>query len=197
MMCLRQFSGFTMGNLPRMSLLAVLGLFFAGCTALLPSSKEETISGWRHFEQVKEAYDKIHPGDTREQLKTIGFDTDSSPNLQILSYLDVAAMIQAIPLDELDPGLQECLRARDECRAYVYDLRRLRSERVGNFWGDFFNFSRKTDSTGWRFKALLVLVDERVTYKLWSGTPAIETHREDRNPLGPLQGSGDKILSLF
>ncbi|TLM62994.1 MAG: hypothetical protein FDZ69_12730 [Deltaproteobacteria bacterium] len=167
-------------------------MFLAGCTALLPSSKEETVSPWHRFDQVKSAYDSIASGKTKSELKDLGFDLEGSPNLQILSYLDVATMIQFIPATELDPGLQECLQARGECRAYVLELQRLQTRRVGNFWSDFFNFRRKTDRTGWRFKALLVLVNDRVTYKLWSGTPSIETYKDERYPLGPLQGSGDK-----
>lgn len=192
-MCYSQaMFGDTLSRLSMMSILTATGMFLAGCTALLPSSKEETVSPWRHFEQVKGAYDHIAPGKTKDELKTLGFDLDGAPNLQILSYLDVATMIQVIPMAELDPGLQECVQARDECRAYVYELQRLQTRRVGNFWSDFFNFRRKTDRTGWRFKALLVLVNDRVTYKLWSGAPSLETYKDERYPLGPLQGSGDK-----
>ncbi len=79
----------------------------------------------------------------------------------------------------------------------MYDLQRLRAKRVGKFWPDFLNFRRKTESTGWRFNALLVLVNDQVTYKLWSGTPRIEVYKEDRNPLGPLQGSGNQLISVL
>lgn len=182
-------------GLSRLSLLAA-GVLLAGCSSLLPSTKEETITSWHRFEEIKTAYDRIATGNTKADLKELGFDIDDSPNLKILSYLDVAAMIQAIPITELDPGLQECLRARDECRAYVIEQQRLRTKRIGNFWGDIFNFYRETDISGWHFKALLVLINDRVTYKLWSGTPSLETHREERNPLGPLQ-SGDKVINLL
>ena len=64
----------------------------------------------------------------------------------------------------------------------------------GNFWADFLKFHRKTDTRGWRFKMLLVLSHDKVAYKLWSGTSAIETCREEHSPLGPLQSSGDRLL---
>ncbi|MHB8708997.1 MAG: hypothetical protein ACYC9I_09005 [Desulfuromonadales bacterium] len=168
-----------------------------GCSSLLPSSKEDTISSWHRFEQAKAAYDQITPGNSQAELRDLGFDLANSPNVEVLSYVDLAGKFQTIPMTELAPGLQECLRSREECQAYVYDLRRLRAKRVGKFWPDFLNFRRKTDSTGWRFSALLVMVNDRVTYKLWSGTPRIEIYKEDRNPLGPLQGSGNQVLNLL
>lgn len=184
-------------RLPIISLLIAVTTLIAGCGGLLPSSKEETISAWDKFDQAKAAYDKITPGTTRAELKELGFDVANSPNIEVLNYLDVASKVQAIPAEELDPGLRACLQSRDQCQAYVYDLRRLRGKRVGKFWPDFLNFRRKTDNTGWRFNALLVLVNDQVTYKLWSGTPNIEIYKEERNPLGPLQGSGSQAINLL
>jgi hypothetical protein len=172
-------------------------VLLTGCSSLLPSSKEDTISSWHGFEQAKAAYDQITPGSSRAELKDLGFDVANSPNVEVLSYVDLAGKFQTIPMSELAPGLQECLRSREDCQAYVYDLRRLRAKRVGKFWPDFLNFRRKTDSTGWRFSALLVMVNDRVTYKLWSGTPKIEIYKEDRNPLGPLQGAGNQAVNLL
>jgi hypothetical protein len=109
----------------------------------------------------------------------------------------VVARVQTIPIGELDPGLQECLRSHDRCQAFVYALRRIRGQRVGNFLADFFNFRRKVDQTGWRFNALLVMVDDRLSYKLWSGQPRVEIFSEERNLLGPLQGFGNQVVRLL
>ena len=178
-------------------LLVAAVVFLAGCSSLLPSAKDETVTSWEEFEQVKGAYDKITLGNSRAELKELGFDVDNSSNILVLSYLDVATKVQSIPVTELDAGLQTCMKRRYECQTYVVDLRKLRSKRVGNFWADFFNFRRKTDSTGWRFNALLVMIDDRVTYKLWSGTPKVELYEEKRNPLGPLQSFNDMTLGLL
>ena len=70
-----------------------------------------------------------------------------------------------------------------------------RSERVGSFFLDFLNFRRTTEITGWRFNAVVVLKDDVVVYKLWGGRPMIKELNESRNPLGPLQGGGEKLLS--
>ncbi|MGK2905310.1 MAG: hypothetical protein ACSLFH_03075 [Desulfuromonadales bacterium] len=172
-------------------------VLLAGCSALLPSSEEETIASWDQFDQAKAAYDKISLGESRAELKELGFDVANSPNIAVLNYLDVASKVQSIPMAELDTGLQQCLQRREECMAYVLDLRKLKAKRVGNFMADFFNFRRKTDSSGWRFNALLVMINDQVTYKLWSGTPRIELHEEKRNPLGPLQGTGGQVDGLL
>jgi hypothetical protein len=172
-------------------------VLLTGCSSLLPSKKEETVTSWEEFEQVKEAYDKITLGNSRAELKELGFDVDNSSNILVLSYLDVATKVQSIPVTELDPGLQKCMKRRYECQTYVIDLKKLRGKRIGNFWADFFNFRRRTDATGWRFNALLVMIDDQVTYKLWSGTPKVELYEEKRNPLGPLQTFGDMTLGLL
>jgi len=182
---------------PILYLLAAAMTLLPGCSSLLPSSREETISSWHEFDQAKAAYDKIVPGNTRAELKALGFDVVNSPNIEVLNYLDLAAKMQSIPMAELDPGLQECLRSRDKCQAYAFGLRRLKGKRVGNFWADFLNFRRKADSSGWQFNALLVLINDQVTYKLWSGIPRVETFKEEHNPLGPLQGSGNQALNLL
>lgn len=186
-----------LGMIGRLALAGAL-LVMGGCSALLPSSKETVESPWKSFDEAKAAYEKIIPGiTTMADLTALGFDPIASPNLQILTYLDIAGTVQSIPLDKLDEGLQECLRARINCRAYVFEPKRLHTKRVGNFWLDFFNFRRISSETGWRFKALLVLVDGHVTYKLWSGSPRIEEMRDQRNPLGPFQGAHDLLFRLL
>lgn len=172
-------------------------LFMTGCSYFLPSTKDTTESPWKTFDDVKTSYDKIVPGQTSvRDLRKIGFDIYSSPNVRILNYLDIAVAVQPIRLENLDDELKECLLAKAACRAYVFEPKRGYSKRIGNFWLDFFNFRRKTRETGWNFKALLVLVDDHVTYKLWSGTPMIEGYKDQRNPLGPLQGASDLLIRL-
>ena len=168
----------------------------SGCSRLLPRSQEVTQSKWHSFEQIKGAYDRIESGNSMTELAALGFNLEKTANMQRLNYTELASLFQNLPQNGLAPELQRCLQRPDDCQAYVYDLKRLKSKRVGNFWADFFNFHRKTDIRGWHFKMLLVLSENEVVYKLWSGTPAIKTVREERNPLGPLQSSGDRLLRL-
>ena len=169
-----------------------------GCTTLLPRGKSIAESPWQKYPDAKSAFDAIIVGTTTvEQLKELGFDITSSPNLKVLNYLDIAATVQAIPIQELDPGLQACLRARSDCRAYVFEPKRTYTKRVGNFWLDFLNFRRKTHETGWRFKALVVFVNHHVAYKLSSGEPNINQLQDQINPLGPLQVPAVQITDMF
>lgn len=180
----------------RLAFAGVLGLL-AGCSALLPSARETVESPWRTFAEAKTAFDKIVPDKTTvEELKKLGYDINASPNVKILNYLDIAATVQSIPMAELDSGLQACLRARNNCRSYVFEPKRTHTRRIGSFWLDIFNFRRKSHETGWQFKALLVLVNEHVSYKLWSGDPQIDEHRDLRNPLGPLQDPGSLLYRI-
>ena len=173
--------------LPR-SIIFVTLLLQVGCSFLLPSGKAIVQSSWQDYADAKKAFDSITIGKTTvEDLKPLGFDVQASPNVKILNYLDIAAQVQAIPIQELDPGLQACLRARADCRAYVFEPKRTYSKRIGNFWLDVLNFRRKTHETGWQFKALIVFVNHHVAYKLSSGEPQIDQFQDQINPLGPFQ----------
>jgi hypothetical protein len=171
----------------RLILLTAL-LLQTGCSSLLPSGKAVAESPWITYTDAKSAFDEILVGTTTvEDLKKLGFDIKASPNLKVLNYLDIAATVQGIPMQELDPGLQACLRARAECHAYVFEPKRTYSKRIGNFWLDIANFRRVTKETGWHFKALIVFVNHHVAYKLASGEPQIDQLQEQINPLGPIQ----------
>ena len=163
-------------------------LLLTGCSTLLPSGKAVSESPWITYADAKSAFDSITVGSTTvEDLTRLGFDIKASPNLKVLNYLDIAATVQPIPLQDLDPGLQACLRARTECLAYVFEPKRTYSKRIGNFWLDIANFRRTTQETGWRFKALIVFVNHHVAYKLASGEPQINQLQDQVNPLGPLR----------
>lgn len=166
----------------------------AGCTALLPTGKEVTRSPWKSFDEAKLAFDKVIPSQTTtRQLKSLGFDLYSTPNIKVLNYLDIATAVQSIKNEDLDPGFQKCLHARNNCRAYEMEPKDIRNKRYGNFWLDILNFRRKTRGSGWRFKALFIVVDDIVVEKLWSGNPIIDEDRDVKNPLGPFQDAGSLL----
>ena len=64
-------------------------------------------------------------------------------------------------------------------------------QREGNFFLDFLNVQRITSITGWRFEGLIVLIDDTVLFRNFSGEARID--RTDRllNPLGPFQPAGE------
>ena len=178
-----------------MVLLCCLGALTQGCGAMLPVSKSNVESTWETFEQAKAAFDKIIPHQTnRADLTALHFDPFQTPNIEILTYLDILQHFMpnsSIKIEEMDKGVQECIRAGERCQAYEIKLRKLHAERYGNVFLDLFRFKRQTHQTGWYFTALVVMVDDVVVYKLWSGKPQIDEDLYRKNPLGPLQEPAD------
>lgn len=170
----------------------------AGCTALLPKAKSETEAQWKTFDEIKRTYDSIQPGvTTLKELKQLGFDPFANKNVAVLHYSDVLSKYAPSSLREelLDPGIRECLQALVKCSAYAIEYRQSRRTRVGNFFLDFINYERRTEITGWRFGAVVVLVGDRVVYKSWNGVPTISEVEETNNPLGPVQDKAGMILT--
>lgn len=176
---------------------AVMVLALTGCASLLPSGSAVSAGSWKSFDEAKGAYDRIVPERTTvRELSELGFDPFQTPNIAILSHADIRRRFSVTSLagDEIDPLLRDCLASRERCTAYETDIKHTERHRSGNFWLDFLEFRRTTGITGWRFNAIIVLKDDRVVYKLWGGQPLIRESEDDRNPLGPLQGSGSKLL---
>ena len=178
-------------------LLVLVATLAAGCASLLPKTRSETEAPWKTFEEVKRTFDSIEPGRTTlQELKQLGYDPYVNPNVTVLNYSDVISKYapNAARDEYLEPGIRECLKTQTRCNAYSLDHRRIQRDRVGNFFLDFINYERRTEITGWRFGAVIVVVDDRVVHKSWSGVPAIREVEENFNPLGPLQDRSASLL---
>jgi len=169
----------------------VFSLMGSGCASLLPSVKQATKSPWQSFEDAKKAFDEIAPQKTTSKdLKGLGFDPFETPNVRLITYLELIERFmpnQSIRLEDLDPGVQTCLRAREHCQGYEVSPEMLDSKRYGNFFLDLLNSRRKKATKGWRFNALIVLNDDLVVHKVWGGEPNVSKYEDKKNPLGPLQ----------
>lgn len=178
-------------------ILLAAGLLY-GCSAALPHGESRVVSRWSSFDEAKQAYDQIAPYQTRrEDLAALGFSPDDQPNVRILNHADLAErfmLVSANNPEDQPQGLRECQKKCTSCFGYEVEQRQTHDRRYGSFLADFLNFKRKTEITGWEFKALLVLVDDLVVYKVWGGTPDIHQYRDKTNPLGPLQGIGPDIV---
>jgi hypothetical protein len=170
----------------------------AGCSALLPRSKEVTHSPWATYREAQAAFDLIVPGKTTaEDLRELNLDPDIVPNIAILNYSDVLRRFmlnQSVTLSDLDRGVQECIMAKTVCRGLEINQKLVKKHRNGSFWLDFLGFKRETHTEGWRFNALVLLKDDVVVYKLTGGQPVILEQEESQNPLGPVQSIGNKLL---
>ena len=176
-------------------------MLLTGCGSLLPRGDSEQPSGFDTFEAAAQAFDKVVAyGTTVEQLKTLGFDLQASPNVTLISYPQLTGRLapdRGVPFEAIDPGIRDCIVARLACKVYEFHLGRETSRREGSFMLDFLNFRRETRVSGWRFEGLLAVRDGVVLFRSHGGEP--RTDRTDRrvNPLGPLQGAGEGAGGLL
>jgi hypothetical protein len=172
--------------------LAGLLALLTGCTAVLPGTTTISKLPFADYTSAKAAFDAVEPtSTTRAQLTASGFAPEQLANTKLLNYVDVVNLFgSAFRLDDLPPGVKTCVAARDACQAYIVSAQHLKAKREGNVATDLFGFGKQTRTTGWEFQATLVLVNDVVVYKLWKGTPAIETTERQRTPLGPMQNLG-------
>lgn len=175
----------------------LLPLCLTACASLLPKANIDSQAPWRTYAEAEALYQKIIPSQTRAaDLKLVKIDADT-PNVTLLNHVDLLRRFStssAIGAETLDEKLRTCLAARQRCTAYELEETHTERKRVGNFWLDFFNFQKQVDVSGWRFNALIVMQDDLVVYKLWTGKPNIHELEHERNPLGPLQGVGDSLV---
>lgn len=179
-------------------LLAASVLATSACSSMLPKARNES-SLFKTFEQARDAIDGLVPmQSSANDLKKLGIDPVTQPNTSILTHADIVRRFVPSSLlkrEDLDPGVIACLQARDACRGWEIPAARIQMARTGNFFTDFTNFSRRTETTGWRFNALILLVDDVVVYRAWSGQPHVNEVEVKTNPLGPLQDMGPTIVT--
>lgn len=176
-------------------LLLLAGAALAGCSTLLPKTHAEVQSPWRSFEEAKAAIESIEPGVSRtSDLRSLGIDPYASPNVQILTFSDIALRFPvSIGNNHLDKGLRDCLEAGKGCTGYYLNVREVKRDRTGGFWADTLGFKRVVEVTGWSFNALLLMVDDRVVYTLYGGQPNVHEQEVSRQPLGPAQDFGESL----
>lgn len=186
---------FTLWRTRACLLLCAWGL--AGCSSLLPKSRNEAPI-FKSFEEAKRTIESLVPMKSGlEALTHMGIDPIKQPNITILTQADVVRRLASSNVmlrEDLDPGILQCMGARDACRGWELTMSSISKERTGNFFSDFFNFTRRTETTGWRFNALIVLVDNVVVYRTWGGEPVVNEVEVKTNPLGPLQDSGPSLV---
>jgi hypothetical protein len=175
---------------------AAAGLF-AGCAELLPTAKSEVSSPWHSFDDAKAAIERIVPNETSAaDLRARGIDPYTSANVQLLSYSDILLrfpMNGTFEHDGLDRGLRTCLDAGKACSGYSINIREVKRDRTGGFFLDMLGFKRVTDTSGWSFNALILIVDDRAVYTLYGGQPMVREHEVSIQPLGPAQSFGESL----
>ena len=171
----------------------------SACSSLLPRSHSESTS-FASFAQAREAIEQLVPMKSdKSMLEKTGFNPATHPNTKILTHSDVVRLFVPTTLlrrEDLAPGILACLQAGDACHGMEIVGARIDRVRTGNFLADFSNFHRRTETTGWRFNALILFVNDLVVHRSWGGQPSINEVEVTRNPLGPLQDAGPSLLSI-
>lgn len=175
-------------------------LLTTGCKSLFPSQSSTVESQWKNYTEVQSAFAKIVPGLTdTNNLKSLGFYPSVSPNVKVLTYVDIIQIFMPNPgirLEDLPEGVRKCIEGREQSCAYQIDLQTLNSHRYGNLVLDVLGFKRKTHDDGWRFNGLILIRNGVTVYKLSSGEPQISHNETIRHPLGPLQELEGSILGV-
>lgn len=175
-----------------------LVILLSGCSSLLPRARSES-TPFKTFEDARNAIEGLEPMRSHvNALSLLGIDPVQQPNTEILTHADVVRRFVPsglIKREDLDPGVLTCLEARDACRGWVITAARIARKRTGSFLPDFTNFSRRTETTGWRFNALVLLVNDVVVYRSWGGQPRVNEVEVQTNPLGPLQELGPALVT--
>ena len=183
-------------KIPSRLLLAILVLSPIGCTpanksTLFMSENMRSVTVWESFDEAEAAFKKIIPHQTRvEELKALGFDPHTTPNIKILNYLDIIARFipnSSIKKEDLHPDVLSCIELKEGCIGYELDLDIVRKKRFGSLALDMTGFEKQTQIYGWDYKALLLIKDGVVVYKLRSGQPSIDKIERKTKPLGPVQ----------
>jgi hypothetical protein len=178
-----------------------LSMAASGCASLLPHGSTRTASPFASFDEARAAIERVTPYRTRtSELRDLGFDLRDSTNMREVPYPEVVAKLApnpSIPLELLDPGIRDCILARQACRAYEFRLSEQTRQRTGAFLLDFLNFRRTTEITGWHFEGLLVVRDDLVLFRNHGGEPQLQRTERQSNPLGPLQPAGEATGGLL
>src|SRR5215475_8203159 len=175
-------------------------LMLGGCGGmLLPSQSELDASAFSSYGDVQGAFEQITLEKTDTQdLAKLGFDPHQSPNVAVLSYLDVVERFMpnsSIAFDRLDPAVQACIFARTACEGYVFKAEHHSFARSGSLFLDLFGFVHTTTETGWTAQVLVLVMNGHVTHKIMSGQPNIRVVRDDVQPLGPVQNLSGTLMT--
>ncbi len=169
-----------------------------GCSSLLPVSHSNA-SAFQTFDEARDAVVALVPmKSTRSTAGDGGVDFAAQPNTKILTHSDVVRLLVPAGLlkrEDLDPGILVCVQARDACRGLDIVASRIAKTRTGSFFADFINYRQRTETTGWRFNALILYVDDLVVYRSWGGQPKVDELDVITRPLGPFQDMGPTLVA--
>lgn len=178
--------------------LPVFAGLISGCASLLPVSHSDA-STFDTFDDARNAVVTLVPmRSTKTESKKNGVDFAKQPNTKFLTHSDIVRLLVPTGIlkrEDLDPGIVACLQASDACNGLDVTAYKIQKKRTGNFFADFANYRQRTETTGWRFHALILYVNDTVVYRSWGGQPNVDTLDETTKPLGPFQDMGPGLIA--
>ena len=184
-------------------LVVALLALVAGCSSLLPKSKESSDSSsqaWQSYRDAEATFERIVPGRTTvAELRALHLDPQTNPNITRLHGFEVRQKFmvnQFVRLEDLDDGVRACVSAGPDCVGWSIDQTSTQTRRTGNAALDLLKLKRETQTDGWRFTGLLLIRDGVVLYKLTGGQPLIRQVVNNDDALGPLQMVGSKLNGI-
>jgi hypothetical protein len=171
-----------------------------GCASLLPTSTTNAAQ-FKTFDEARSTIESLVPYQSDvTTLAPLGIDPIQQPNTLILTHSDIAKRVTNGNLharDDLDKGIQDCLKAGNACRGWEINASRISRTRTGSFLMDFVSLKRTTETSGWRFNATILMINGLVVHRTWGGQPAVQEVEVRKNPLGPLQDAGPSFVQGF
>lgn len=166
---------------------------------VLPENSNKSQMPWASYADALTAYEAVKVNaSTLDDIQTLGFDAAKVPNIKILNYVDVVNLFgPAFKMEDMPDGIKTCVAAKEKCTAYAVRATQVKNKRDGNIAADLLGFQKHTSTVGWEFNATLILVADKVVYKLWNGTPDIKASSREFNPLGPMQNMSGLIPKPF
>ncbi len=182
----------------KLALVLPLVALASGCASLLPVTHSDA-STFESFDEARSAVVALVPQQsTKASAAQSGVDFAKQPNAKFLRHSDVVRMLVPAGMlkrEDLDPGIVMCLEARDACNGLEIVASKIAKTRTGGFFADFINYRQRTETTGWRFNALILYVNDTVVYRSWAGQPRVDELDVTTRPLGPFQDIGPALVS--
>jgi len=168
--------------------LAVVLTLAPGCGSSLLTREQERTAPWKSFSRTKQAFDQIVVDQTTAaDLEALRLDPASSEASTLVTYVDVLATFapnKGLELEDADPGVRRCVHIRERCTAWRIELSERKQRRIGLALLDWMLFRRTTRTRGWDLRMLILMENDLVIYKLWSGRPWVVEYRDRIWPLG-------------
>lgn len=133
----------------------------------------------------------------RTTLAEAGLGTDKLPNTVVLTQSDVLRRFlpsNVLSTRDLDPGMIACLVEGKGRLGIEFNIARLSHQCSGGFISVFMNSNRRTETTGWHFYSIVLLVNDFGVYPAWGGQPLISEVDKTNHPLGRLQDIGPSAV---